>query len=214
MNYWKLGCNWGHGAPDFYPLLKDKRIVICGDSPMAKGDWVLICQGHDAVALAKIGSVPVLSTARVDLQADFARLQITYDETNFVANAAEFYELTDSERFQYQLQQGICRINNPEIRRTIERILTARERNKMITQATKLLKSKKNVILQGAPGTGKTYATAALALSVLGVTDVDFNDHAAVMRKYEELRGQKRIFFTTFHQSMDYEDFVEHFGIL
>ena len=87
-------------------------------------------------------------------------------------------------------------------------ILKAKEKT-MITQITKLLKSKKNVILQGAPGTGKTYATAALALSVLGVTDVDFNDHAAVMRKYEELRGQKRIFFTTFHQSMDYEDFVE-----
>lgn len=87
-------------------------------------------------------------------------------------------------------------------------ILKAKEKT-MITQATKLLKSKKNVILQGAPGTGKTYATAALALSVLGVSDVDFNDHAAVMRKYEELRRQKRIFFTTFHQSMDYEDFVE-----
>ena len=209
MSYWKLGCNWGHGMPDFYSLLKEKRIVICGDSPMAKDDWVLICQGYDAVALAKIGSVPVLSTARADLQADFARLQITYGETNSVADAAEFYELTESERFQYQLQQGICRINNPEIRGAIERILTEKEKTKMITQATKLLKSKKNVILQGAPGTGKTYATAALALSVLGVTDVDFNDHAAVMQKYEELRGQKRIFFTTFHQSMDYEDFVE-----
>ena len=158
MNYWKLGCNWGHGAPDFYSLLKEKQIVICGDSPMAKGDWVLICQGHDAVALAKIESVPVLSTARVDLQADFARLQITYDETNSVANAAEFYELTESERFQYQLQQGICRINNPEIRGTIECILTDREKNKMITQATKLLKSKKNVILQRAPGTGDIIA--------------------------------------------------------
>ena len=55
MNYWKLGCNWGHGMSDFYSLLQEKRIVICGDSPMAKGDWVLICQGHDAVALAKIG---------------------------------------------------------------------------------------------------------------------------------------------------------------
>ena len=209
MNYWKLGCNWGHGKPDFYPLLKENRIVILGVNPMAKDDWVLICQGHDAVALAKIGSAPVPSTARADLREGFERLQITYDETNSVADAAEFYELTDSERFQYQLQQGICRINNPEIRRTIERILTARERTKMITQATKLLKSKKNVILQGAPGTGKTYATATLALSVLGVTDVDFNDHAAVMRKYEELHGQKRIFFTTFHQSMDYEDFVE-----
>ena len=200
MNYWKLGCNWGRGMPDFYSLLKEKRIVICGDHSMAKDDWVLICQGHDAAALAKIGSAPVPSTARADLREGFERLQITYDETNSVADAAEFYELTDSERFQYQLQQGICRINNPEIRRTIERILTVREGNKMITQATKLLKSKKNVILQGAPGTGKTYATAALALSVLSVTDVDFNDHAAVMRKYEELRGQKRIFFTTFHR--------------
>ena len=209
MNYWKLGCNWGHGAPDFYSLLKEKQIVICGDSPMGRGDWVLICQGHNAVALAKIGSVPVPSTERADLRAEFERLQITYDETNPVADAAEFYELTESERFQYQLRQGICRINNHEIRGMIEHILTARERAKMITQTTKLLKSKKNVILQGAPGTGKTYATAALALSVLGVTDVDFNDHAAVMRKYEELRGQKRIFFTTFHQSMDYEDFVE-----
>lgn len=209
MNYWKLGCNWGRGMPDFYSLLKEKQLVICSDHSMAKDDWVLICRGHDAVALAKIGSMPVPSTARADLREGFERLQITYDETNSVADASAFYELTDSERFQYQLQQGICRINNPDIRGRIERILTARERTEMITQATKMLKSKKNVILQGAPGTGKTYATAALALSVLGVTDVDFNDHAAVMRKYEELRGQKRIFFTTFHQSMDYEDFVE-----
>lgn len=92
---------------------------------------------------------------------------------------------------------------------TVKAVISKAKGKTMITQVTKLLKGKKNVILQGAPGTGKTYATAALALSVLGVTDVDFNDHAAVMRKYEELRGQKRIFFTTFHQSMDYEDFVE-----
>lgn len=183
--------------------------MICGDHPMEKGDWVLICRGFEAVALAKIGDTPVPSSSRVDLKDDFERLQIAYGATNLVADDAEFFELTVDERFQYSLQKGIRRINKPEVREKIEHILTARERTKMITQATKLLKSKKNVILQGAPGTGKTYATAALALSVLGVTDVDFNDHAAVMRKYEELRGQKRIFFTTFHQSMDYEDFVE-----
>lgn len=49
MNYWKLGRNWGHGMPGFYSLLKEKRIVICGDHPMEKDDWVLIYQGHDAV---------------------------------------------------------------------------------------------------------------------------------------------------------------------
>ena len=49
MNYWKLGRNWGRGMPDFYSLLKEKLLVICSDHPMAKDDWVLICQGHDAV---------------------------------------------------------------------------------------------------------------------------------------------------------------------
>ena len=67
MNYWKLGCNWGHGAPDYYSLLKEKRIVICGEHPMEKDDWVLICQGHDAVALAMTGATPVPSTVRADL---------------------------------------------------------------------------------------------------------------------------------------------------
>lgn len=49
MNYWKLGCNWGRGMPDFYSLLKETRIMICDEHPMEKDGWVLICQGHDAV---------------------------------------------------------------------------------------------------------------------------------------------------------------------
>ena len=68
---------------------------------------------------------------------------------------------------------------------------------------------KKNVILQGAPGTGKTYSTAAIALGILGVEDVNFKDPADIMEKYNEALLSRRIFFTTFHQSMDYEDFVE-----
>ena len=78
-----------------------------------------------------------------------------------------------------------------------------------------ILNLKKNIILQGAPGTGKTYNTAALALSICEVNDVDLNDHNAVMERYEQMRYDKeknptgQIGFCTFHQSMDYEDFVE-----
>lgn len=82
-------------------------------------------------------------------------------------------------------------------------------KNKAFTnKCANLLKSKHNIILQGAPGTGKTYNTAAIALSVLGIDGVDIDNHDEVMKKYEELQDD-RIFFTTFHQSLDYEDFVE-----
>ena len=84
-------------------------------------------------------------------------------------------------------------------------INTMAERIKLETQ---ILRQKKQIILQGAPGTGKTYSTAALALSVL---DVPFNpdNHNEIMNLYDQLRKENRIFFTTFHQSMGYEDFVE-----
>jgi 5-methylcytosine-specific restriction protein B len=87
--------------------------------------------------------------------------------------------------------------------------------SKSINDWANILKEKHNIILQGAPGTGKTYNTAAIALAILGITDVDLNDHNAVMERYEKLRYDKekntngQIGFCTFHQSMDYEDFVE-----
>ena len=82
------------------------------------------------------------------------------------------------------------------------------KKNMFISNIAKLLLSKRNIILQGAPGTGKTYNTAAIALKALGITDTDLTDHTAVMERYNSLLGDQ-IFFTTFHQSLDYEDFVE-----
>lgn len=89
------------------------------------------------------------------------------------------------------------------------------EKLDFINNCAHLLKTKLNIILQGAPGTGKTYNTAAIALATLGVTDVDLSNHKAVMERYEQLLWDKKsnpngqIGFCTFHQSMDYEDFVE-----
>lgn len=72
-----------------------------------------------------------------------------------------------------------------------------------------LLEEKKNIILQGAPGTGKTYKTAEIALSLIGKDLTYYSSHKALMEDYEKLRKAGQIGFVTFHQSMDYEDFIE-----
>lgn len=72
-----------------------------------------------------------------------------------------------------------------------------------------ILKEKKQIILQGAPGTGKTYKTASIAVGMCNPAFTDFVDHKKVMEEYERLLADGQIAFCTFHQSMDYEDFVE-----
>ncbi len=65
-----------------------------------------------------------------------------------------------------------------------------------------------NTILYGPPGTGKTYNTINKALEILGEQVQD-----KPRQELKEIFGKRvedgRIVFTTFHQGMSYEDFIE-----
>jgi 5-methylcytosine-specific restriction protein B len=56
-----------------------------------------------------------------------------------------------------------------------------------------LLRNKKNIIMQGAPGVGKTFAAKRLAYSIMGIKDPN------------------RVMMIQFHQSYSYEDFIMGF---
>lgn len=78
--------------------------------------------------------------------------------------------------------------------------------SKNAISAEKLLMHEGQIILQGAPGCGKTYITSELAVHVC--TGYTYERHQ-LKEVYKSLQDAGRIAFTTFHQSLDYEEFVE-----
>ncbi|WP_269236174.1 McrB family protein [Flavobacterium flavigenum] len=66
-----------------------------------------------------------------------------------------------------------------------------------------------NQILYGPPGTGKTYHTINEAIYIIDPS-FDFSQERNFIKdEYDRLVAEKQIFFTTFHQNMSYEDFIE-----
>lgn len=73
----------------------------------------------------------------------------------------------------------------------------SKQKMKQIQPYIDLLKSSKNVILTGAPGTGKTFLAKQIAKQMIGVKTDD------------ELEESGQFNFVQFHPSYDYTDFVE-----
>jgi len=221
QTYWHIQMHLPDGKKgariDSMPMLQEAQPVIgtgewssrqCEEfKSIQEGSIILVREGNRALALCKIIGPNYTS----------AELESKYHNINYRNVEILGFIPEEDQPAPQVFSQGTlksCRPNPTKPQWSyIHQLYTRMTKQAKITdtldQQVQLLKDKKNIILQGAPGTGKTYTTASLAVCLCNSSFTELEDHAKVMAEYERLRKEGQIAFCTFHQSMDYEDFVE-----
>ncbi|WP_428329524.1 McrB family protein [Mucilaginibacter sp.] len=80
------------------------------------------------------------------------------------------------------------------------------------TTSASIMKKPLNQILFGPPGTGKTYNTINKAIAIIedkNEEEINLESRQGLKDRFDTYLSQGKIVFTTFHQSMSYEDFIE-----
>lgn len=203
MTLWKLGCRWGSNTPLFYEFIKEHNIVIGWiTNDYQIGDWLLITDGHTVLAFAKVLSIRENVLNKPNFEDQFDELKIPFDENLFIYKA-QYVVLNKSDRFFYTLQQGICRVQSDDIKKQFNSLLEKYEFNKMNKLIADILNYKHQIILQGAPGTGKTYTAKDIAEQLI------FGKISETKREQKDnLEHSAQYKLVQFHPSYTYEDFV------
>jgi 5-methylcytosine-specific restriction protein B len=106
---------------------------------------------------------------------------------------------------QQGLRTTVFEIDDPVVINLIDKFLFGTA----IIESNNIDDSSLNTILYGPPGTGKTYQTIDYSVKIAAPEKYKEGDHKKNKVIYEELNREGQIVFTTFHQSMCYEDFIE-----
>lgn len=173
---------------------------------MSIGDYIICARGANSnkrvffagkVSSATFGEGPYSRklTGFTDLRKD----SVKFSEDNAFGASSQPHAIYELKKHN-PADKALCEI----IKKKVDNVIGM----ETILKAAQILKNKKNIILQGAPGTGKTYSTAAIALAAIGV-NISNLTRDEIMTEYEKRRKAGQIAFVTFHQSFDYEDFIE-----
>lgn len=217
LKHWWLTANakiWSFsqinmGEEQSYTLYNEKgnpRRILANFKAARKGDIIV---GYETTPTKKIVA---LCEVVQDCDGKFLRFKKTEDLEEPIPLAAikadpvlsrcefcknpngSFFKLTDGEFavLEEMMDSGSPIVAAPSIEpyddeRFLEKVFIDASQ---LATLKRLLRRKKNLILQGAPGTGKTFAAKRLAYTMMGAKD------------------KSRLEMVQFHQSSTYEDFI------
>ncbi len=215
--YWWLNANpkiWSYsglaiGETEFYTLFNEngnKRRIFQNFLDAKAGDMVI---GYEATPVKQIVAICQIvaeqdgkeikfkKTENLTTPIDYAQLKACPELSNFDFFSNPTGSLFSLRKEEYDFIMDVIREANP-LRKNegiekynkenylAEVFMDQQKYDKLVA----VLRNKKNIILQGAPGVGKTFAAKRLAYSLMGEKD------------------DSRIEFVQFHQNYSYEDFM------
>jgi 5-methylcytosine-specific restriction protein B len=130
-----------------------------------------------------------------DLYPDFKAHRFTQNEFD------ELYQKLQKRKIKYITEQGGA-IEKQKVSIPIE---TIEKKFPKVPGSNPPL----NQILFGPPGTGKTYNTINKAIAIANPNFDLKQPRKKIKEEFERLMKEGQVVFTTFHQSMNYEDFIE-----
>lgn len=216
-HYWWLTANpkiWSFsdmevGKTQFYTLYNaegNKRRIFQNFLNVKAGDMVI---GYESNPVKKVVALCKITAGQDGKEIQFEKVEGLASPIDY-AKLKSFPELAKMEFFtnpngslfsmtkeEYDFTMDVIRDENPLDSKQatekydkgdfLEEVFMSEERYDMLVTR---LENKKNIILQGAPGVGKTFMAKRLAYSMMGEKD------------------ESRIEFVQFHQNYSYEDFM------
>ena len=197
------------GEEQSYSLYNDngnKRRIFQNFLDAKAGDYVIGYEANPVKQIVALGRIvkendgkelPFAKTEGLSSPIDYADLKAIPElaDMEFFKNSnGSLFKLTKDE---YEIIMDLIRESNPIRKAPILNEFTKKDflsqvymSEERYSTLTALLRHKKNVILQGAPGVGKTFTAKRLAYSMMGKID------------------DSRINLIQFHQNYSYEDFI------